>query len=96
MGSKVTARKNLSYIAPAVALGVVLMLATFWLFPSEAGNRDVPSQWSTPLAERAQELKGFYQPVASPRVDLTSVSLMLVLGVVCALGVTLYFKKRIV
>lgn len=88
-----TQKKNLSYMASAVALGAVLMLTAFWLFPSEAGYGDVAI---TPLAERAQELKGYSVPISSPRLDLTSVSLMLVLGIVCALGVTLYFKRRTV
>lgn len=91
-----TVKKNVAYVTSAVALGIVLMLTTFWRFPSEVVYHDSSDQWFTPLAERAQELKGAPEPVVSFHVDWTPVSLMLMLGLICALGVTVYAKRRII
>lgn len=91
-----TLKEHRSQMATAVLLGMALMLTTFWLFPPEASNGGLPQYGFTPLAEELQRLKGSSQTVVSPPVDLTFVGFMLVLGIVCALGVTVYFKKRII
>jgi len=93
-------KKTLPYIATAVLLGAVLMLAPVWLFPVGIPYGVAPDQYS-PFAETAQRLKespgtteALFGIRANQPTDAIFVSFMVTISLVFALGASQYLKRR--
>jgi hypothetical protein len=89
--------KTLAYLATAVLLGVIVMLAPLQLLPSMG----YPATGETFSARSAERLPPFSETlnggsVAVLRINLLNSGLMLAFSFVFALGVFLYVRKRIV
>jgi len=89
-------KKSLAYTAMAVVLGTALMLTPTWLFPAENRYGAAPDQYLSPL-ERLRVLHETTETLAGIKMnqptDAISVSLMLTISLVFALGTFLYMKR---
>jgi len=90
-------KKSLAYIATAIVLGAVSMLAPVWLFPTEVRYEVTPDRNLSPLTELKdlpEKLEALFGIKANQPTDAISVSLMLAISVVSALGVSQFLKRR--
>jgi len=89
-------KKNLAYMATAVLLGVIVMLAPLQLLPSTRYPESILLMGTRSADERQQfeTLNG--GSTAALQLNLLNGGLMLVFSFVLALGVFLYVRKQIV
>jgi len=90
-------KKTLAYMATAVLLGVIVMLAPLQLLPSMG----YPATGETFSARSAERLPPFSETLndgstATLQLTLLNGGLMLAFSFVFALGIFLYVRKRIV
>lgn len=95
-------KKILAYTLVAVLLGVATMQAPFALFISEMGTSEMDTEaerWALPTTEHMQkapskteQIQGITSATCFP--DILFIAFMLTLGLVIALGVMSYFKRR--